>query len=1367
MGRHFFKLLIATVLAISMSTFSLAQDFAFGGRGNTNNGFNSSVPLPVQPITNFGVTGSQLVNFGAFRIPAYLNTTLNQGRGRQATVNNTDPGLRFNALDVAVGDFDADGLNDVVSVADDTNNFIGGTATTGTVVLFKGIGDGTFGLPLALSTTSPPTSLAVGDINLDGLTDFVVGEQTGVEVFRGSAFSLTPNRVFLPSASTNPILSVSFGRLNGDSFTDIVAAHRSLNPTTPAEVEIFITNPGTSQYLPGSTIINTAGTVGFDFSGVPIPSPRAIATFVFAGIDADIDIGIATSLGAEIFENVTTDPNNPLFMAQMTRVGGQVPVAFIPGDLNNDKRQDFAILNYGSGSISSYVGSDFGYFGPITSQTNQNPISGTFLNFDNNGLPDLLVTNFSTLNVGVPSQGQVSLLLGTGTGAFNPSTVFGRFSTNPTGTGIDAAFNPQSVAVGVFDPMNATTTNLRDDILVADAFIGAGALPGIASPGGILYLDSNRGYNPYLLKVLTATSLSADFDGVGGRNDLAIIDQYSGVLFVVMNVSTTSAPTVNTVVLRDIFTNRNILPTSATAFTDPQTALSNIAITDVGTPQNTNGVGQIIIGINNGRGFSNNNRQFRQFVASAGATNILSADFRNTGISSDLVYVDYQNNLVGVALNNGGNAFLSPRIRETGGFVPVSAAVGDVNDDDNMDVMVLNTGTAPNQTQGNQSLVSVLIGQGNGQLVPSGSLLNVPNFGLSIVGGLAIQDSTNIPRIVDFNNDGFPDFAVNSTRGGSGTLGVTNVPTVSLLLNRIDTPGQFNVGQPVPLFDDTVTTGLGNVGNGAVMALDDAVGGPQFVSGRGATTNILSGIQPGIGVGGANYTLAVSDFNADGATDLVVTGSVRASTPFGASLLTTNYRSAIYLAGNTTNGTIRVARPLRVREYTLNTLGTADPFANGGDTFIACAVGNFDLANNNVPDVVHISANGSIYIDANITSILNHAPVVRINRNDLNAPRGMGRKVIITAGQSVTVPITASDVDSPADKLTFSLSATPTGEEVPSFISLRDNGDNTAAVLINGADVNRGPGDLIVRVGVQASDSTSVGTPGERLPLIGKGFFTLVVKPKAPPTIAPISNVSIESGKSQNISVTLTEPDGAPVTLTRKCDKDSYVSITGTTLLISPTEADIGTNTCTLTATGPTGLKANTSFVITVRGRNIAPTINQIADQTVRSGNSINVAITAQDSPGDSLRLSLTSAPAFVTLSDNGNGTGNLRISPSLTDLQGGRVNLTVTDSGGLSASTSFNITVQRSVTVNGATFDTAGKQLFVNGTGFGTSGARVMVNGQDISSRISGQSDNSVTIKGGKKKLNLKPGPNNITVTAGGVTSNTFVLNLLQAEDE
>jgi hypothetical protein len=135
-------------------------------------------------------------------------------------------------------------------------------------------------------------------------------------------------------------------------------------------------------------------------------------------------------------------------------------------------------------------------------------------------------------------------------------------------------------------------------------------------------------------------------------------------------------------------------------------------------------------------------------------------------------------------------------------------------------------------------------------------------------------------------------------------------------------------------------------------------------------------------------------------------------------------------------------------------------------------------------------------------------------------------------------------------------------------------------------------------------------------------------------------------------------------------------------------------------------------------------------------------------------------------LADNGNGTGTLRISPALTDTQGGRVTVQVTDPGGLTAETSFNIVVQKAVTISAAAFDTRGKQLFISGTGFGSSGAKVTINGADVTSRVIGQSDTSITVKGNKKKLNLKSGPNQVIVTSGGIASNTFVLNLLSSEE-
>jgi hypothetical protein len=108
-------------------------------------------------------------------------------------------------------------------------------------------------------------------------------------------------------------------------------------------------------------------------------------------------------------------------------------------------------------------------------------------------------------------------------------------------------------------------------------------------------------------------------------------------------------------------------------------------------------------------------------------------------------------------------------------------------------------------------------------------------------------------------------------------------------------------------------------------------------------------------------------------------------------------------------------------------------------------------------------------------------------------------------------------------------------------------------------------------------------------------------------------------------------------------------------------------------------------------------------------------------------------------------------------------VTVKVFDAGGLTAQTSFTLTVQRSVMISSIT--RSKPNLFISGSGFGQSGASVSVNNLDITARIVGQSDSSITLKGGAAKLNLKKGPNLITVSVGGITSNVFTLTMLEEE--
>jgi len=467
----------------------------------------------------------------------------------------------------------------------------------------------------------------------------------------------------------------------------------------------------------------------------------------------------------------------------------------------------------------------------------------------------------------------------------------------------------------------------------------------------------------------------------------------------------------------------------------------------------------------------------------------------------------------------------------------------------------------------------------------------------------------------------------------------------------------------------------------------------------------------------------------------------------------------------TGTGTV-VPRTLRTASYFSN----ASILSNAGDTFVGSATGGFfaGLKGNNVPDVVHVSVNGSLFADANVSTILDHAPLVDIGANSLTDPLGVVRSVTVNPGQSVSVPVQSFDVDQ--DPLTFTLIASPTGDFPPSFVSINPT---TGQVTIAPGDVNRGPSDLVFVVGVQVSDAlTNNGTGGGRQSLIGRAFFTVRVKPGAPPTVAPLSNVTIQAGTAaRNVPLNITQPAGLPVNVSLACTRNgspvTFVTATSSMLTIAPQRTDVGTTNCVLTATTIIGVDANgmnifglsssTAFSVEVTPANDPPVLAAIPAQTVNAGATATVQVSATDPNGQTgLRLSIT-GPSFARLTDNGNGTGTITLSPLSTDASGS-VTVTVTDPGGLTASTTFNVTVMKVVRVNTAGYSKAAKQLTVSGSGFGTSGATVMLNGKTLTP--TNQSDTSITVAGKKKALGVVKGSNTLTVTSGGVVSNTVTFN-------
>lgn len=92
---------------------------------------------------------------------------------------------------------------------------------------------------------------------------------------------------------------------------------------------------------------------------------------------------------------------------------------------------------------------------------------------------------------------------------------------------------------------------------------------------------------------------------------------------------------------------------------------------------------------------------------------------------------------------------------------------------------------------------------------------------------------------------------------------------------------------------------------------------------------------------------------------------------------------------------------------------------------------------------------------------------------------------------------------------------------------------------------------------------------------------------------------------------------------------------------------------------------------------NTAPVLDVIADQSLTEGDVLVVPISATDvDAGDVLTFSESGLPAFASLVDHNDGSATLTLSPVIGDASLIRQTVTVTDSGTLSDSQSFDINV-------------------------------------------------------------------------------------------
>lgn len=163
------------------------------------------------------------------------------------------------------------------------------------------------------------------------------------------------------------------------------------------------------------------------------------------------------SSGASVIRTFTlfvTTPatcNPASFATAVNFGGGNGPYALAVGDFNGDGKQDLAVTNVSSNSVSILLGNGSGGLSaPTTFAVGDDPVSVAVGDFNGDGRQDLAVANIGSHNV--------SVLLGTGTGSFSPST------------NILVGNYPYSVVVSDFNgdgkPDIATANNVSNDVSV-------------------------------------------------------------------------------------------------------------------------------------------------------------------------------------------------------------------------------------------------------------------------------------------------------------------------------------------------------------------------------------------------------------------------------------------------------------------------------------------------------------------------------------------------------------------------------------------------------------------------------------------------------------------------------------------------------------------------------------------------------------------------------------------------------------------------------------------------------------------------------------------------------------------------------------